>query len=129
MVERRYNGQALRPDLPQEAGAGLRWVITEAPLGLVCVDPSARPSELSLPSFSSSHREATLSHFILGENMRSKVEHADAGTIPKVYIYYCNAGMCAYSLKQLIFLTQAYEQPTVTFSVIGSNSDIQHFTT
>lgn len=65
----------------------------EAPLGFVCADPSARPSELLLPTFSNSHREATLSHFISGENMRSIVEHADAGTIPKVYIYYCNAGI------------------------------------
>lgn len=55
------------------------------------------PQPLSLPSFSNSQREATLSHFISGgwgvENLRSKVEHADAGTIPVVYMYYCNAGM------------------------------------
>lgn len=79
----------------------------EAPLGLVYVDPPAWPSELSLPSFSSSQREATLSHFISGENARSKVEHADARTIPMVCMHYCNAGMyrMRLQLKQLIFLT------------------------
>lgn len=80
-------------------GQGWMGNYSAAPLGFVCVDPSAWPSELSLPSFSNSHREATVRHFILGENMRSKVEHADAGTIPKVYIYYCSAGMYRMCLR------------------------------
>lgn len=107
----------------------------ETTLGFVCVDPSARPLELSLPSFGNSHRETTLSYFILGKNMRSKVEHADAGTIPKVYIYYCNAGMhrmCLESWIADIFnLYQANEQQNkqqnLTFVVISSNSDIKYF--
>lgn len=79
----------------------------EAPLGLVCVDPPAWPSELSLPSFSSSQREATLSHFISGGNARSKVEHADARATPVVCMHYCSTGMyrMRLQLKQLIFLT------------------------
>lgn len=84
-IRAKSNWQPCQPDLPQEAGAGMRGVITKR--RRLCL-PASTPQ----PVFAITEQRSLGGHTFLslGENVRSKVERA--GAIPKVYIIIANTG-------------------------------------